>query len=114
MSYLLTLICFSYLCIIPDPGHGKRLGMILDEAASIRKLNDMNEFGKLTGRRSKVDMLGNILKRRVSALRSQQGADLVFLVDSSASVGSQNFYNEIKFIRKVRAVINKLSVHAKV
>ena len=26
-------------------------------------------------------------------------ADLVFLVDSSASVGADNFYNEIKFIR---------------
>ena len=30
-------------------------------------------------------------------------ADLVFLVDSSASVGADNFYNEIKFIRKLLA-----------
>ena len=30
-------------------------------------------------------------------------ADLVFLVDSSASVGATNFYNEIKFIRKLLA-----------
>ena len=30
-------------------------------------------------------------------------ADLVFLVDSSASVGAENFYNEIKFIRKLLA-----------
>ena len=29
--------------------------------------------------------------------------DLVFLVDSSASVGAENFYNEIKFIRKLLA-----------
>ena len=29
--------------------------------------------------------------------------DLVFLVDSSASVGADNFYNEIKFIRKLLA-----------
>jgi CUB/sushi domain-containing protein len=27
----------------------------------------------------------------------------VFLVDSSASVGADNFYNEIKFIRKLLA-----------
>ena len=53
-------------------------------------------------RRSKVEKLGNILKQRVSELRSREGVDLVFLVDSSASVGSQNFYNEIKFIRKVK------------
>ena len=30
-------------------------------------------------------------------------ADLVFLVDSSASVGAENFYNEIRFIRKLLA-----------
>ena len=50
-----------------------------------------------------VDVLGGVLKKRVSQLRQQprQEVDLVFLVDSSASVGSDNFYNEIKFIRKV-------------
>ena len=52
-------------------------------------------------RRIKVEKLGNTLRNRVSKLRSRDGVDLVFLVDSSASVGSQNFYNEIKFIRKV-------------
>ena len=36
--------------------------------------------------------------------------DLVFLVDSSASVGSQNFYNEIKFIRKVLYFSESLQV----
>ena len=52
-------------------------------------------------RRIKVEKLGNTLRKRVSKLRSREGVDLVFLVDSSASVGSQNFHNEIKFIRKV-------------
>ncbi len=52
---------------------------------------------------SKVDRLGAVLKRGVSRLRSQGRVDLVFLVDSSASVGAQNFYNEIKFIRKLLA-----------
>ena len=56
-------------------------------------------------RRSKVEKLGNILKTRVSKLRSHDGVDLVFLVDSSASVGSQNFYNEIKFIKKVKLLV---------
>ena len=34
---------------------------------------------------------------------SEVEVDLVFLVDSSASVGADNFYNEIKFIRKLLA-----------
>ena len=44
---------------------------------------------------------------KVHLLSSDPGegleADLVFLVDSSASVGAENFYNEIKFIRKLLA-----------
>ena len=59
-------------------------------------------------RRLKVEKLGNILKTRVSKLRSRDGVDLVFLVDSSASVGSQNFYNEIKFIKKVKILVFKV------
>ena len=37
----------------------------------------------------------------MSRLRGRAEADLVFLVDSSASVGADNFRNEIKFVRKV-------------
>ena len=48
-----------------------------------------------------MDRLGSLLKRRVTMLRKESEIDLVFLVDSSASVGSQNFGNEIKFVRKV-------------
>ena len=52
-----------------------------------------------------MDVLGRLLKKHVTNLRTGSGqeADLVFLVDSSASVGAENFYNEIKFIRKLLA-----------
>ena len=55
-------------------------------------------------RRNKLDPMGNVLKKHVTRLRREnsQESDIVFLVDSSASVGAQNFYNEIKFIKKVR------------
>ena len=46
--------------------------------------------------------MGLVLKKRIAQLRHVGQTELVFLVDSSASVGSDNFYNEIKFIRKVR------------
>ena len=62
---------------------------------------------QLTGEQAKlkVDVLGRLLKKHVTNLRTGSGqeADLVFLVDSSASVGAENFYNEIKFIRKLLA-----------
>ena len=59
-----------------------------------------DEFGR-AARRGRIDILGLILKKRIAHLRRAGQAELVFLVDSSASVGSDNFYNEIKFIRKV-------------
>jgi len=39
----------------------------------------------------------------VSRLRLAGRADLIFLVDSSASVGATNFRDEIRFIRKLLA-----------
>ena len=62
-----------------------------------------DEFGR-AARRGRIDILGLILKKRIAHLRRAGQAELVFLVDSSASVGSDNFYNEIKFIRKVRYI----------
>ncbi len=58
-----------------------------------------------------VDVLGSILKNRVTQLRNhpQQEVDLVVLVDSSASVGAENFFNEVKFIRKVRGKLTSIS-----
>ncbi|KAK7501166.1 hypothetical protein BaRGS_00007651, partial [Batillaria attramentaria] len=55
--------------------------------------------------KAKVETLGAILKRHVQQLRSTENrqVDLVFLVDSSASVGSVDFQEEIKFVRKLLA-----------
>lgn len=53
----------------------------------------------------KVQYLGAILKKRVLSLRNtpHQKVDLVFLVDSSASVGETNFANELRFVTKLLA-----------
>ena len=55
--------------------------------------------------KSKVQILGEILKRHVLSLRRtpNKKVDLVFLVDSSASVGKENFFNELKFVKKLLA-----------
>ena len=64
----------------------------------ISEFEDGGEFGASS---SRADRLGAVLKSGVSRLRGRAEADLVFLVDSSASVGADNFHNEIKFVRKV-------------
>ena len=53
--------------------------------------------------KERVDHLGEILKRRVEEIRrtANKQVDLVFLVDSSASVGLENFFDELKFVKKL-------------
>lgn len=79
-------------------GGRKHAEELLGPLPSLQVPND--EFGR-AARRGKVDVLGLVLKKRIAKLRQKGQTELVFLVDSSASVGSDNFYNEIKFIRKV-------------
>ena len=53
--------------------------------------------------RQKVDILGEILKYYVQALRrtANRKVELVFVVDASGSVGPPNFANELKFVKKL-------------
>lgn len=55
--------------------------------------------------RTKLEVFGEILKRHVHELRrtANRKVELVFLVDSSASVGSEEFLNELKFVKKLLA-----------
>jgi hypothetical protein len=66
--------------------------------------------------KSKVDKLGPVLKRHIQALRqvSNKKVDIVFLVDSSASVGPRDFEYEIKFVRKLLADFTVDSNHTRV
>ena len=84
---------------ITNSEHVRHNEELLGPLPSLDVPND--EFGR-AARRGKVDVLGLVLKKRIAQLRHVGQTELVFLVDSSASVGSDNFYNEIKFIRKVR------------
>ncbi|KAI8509313.1 hypothetical protein Bbelb_131610 [Branchiostoma belcheri] len=55
--------------------------------------------------RTKVEILGEIFKKHVQRLRQteNQTVELVFLVDSSASVGNENFNSELRFVKKLLA-----------
>ncbi|XP_046385384.1 sushi, von Willebrand factor type A, EGF and pentraxin domain-containing protein 1-like isoform X2 [Ischnura elegans] len=53
--------------------------------------------------KSRADVLGGTLRRLLRKLKEGEDPrlELVFLVDSSASVGAENFFNEIRFVRKL-------------
>ena len=112
------ILYFLWLIFLIDIGfNDERTNAYNNEEILRRNMEEESEFisssmrgGRRGGsRRIKVEKLGNTLRKRVSKLRSREGVDLVFLVDSSASVGSQNFHNEIKFIRKVLSFVQFLS-----
>lgn len=57
--------------------------------------------------KSKVDILSKIFKNSVQNLRQKtKRVDLVFLIDSSSSVGKVNFLSEIRFVKKMLGDFN--------
>lgn len=59
------------------------------------------------GNKSKVDILSKIFKNSVQNLRQKtKRVDLVFLIDSSSSVGKVNFLSEIRFVKKMLGDFN--------
>ena len=59
--------------------------------------------GTTSDSKSKVETLGTVLKRHIKALKgtSNKQIDIIFLVDSSTSVGKHNFVDEIKFVKQL-------------
>ena len=53
--------------------------------------------------KTKVETLGAVLKRHIQELKdtSNKQVDIIFLVDSSTSVGKHNFIDEIKFVKQL-------------
>ncbi|KAJ8305662.1 hypothetical protein KUTeg_016207 [Tegillarca granosa] len=66
---------------------------------------DFSSFEHTPDSKIKVDKLGAVLKRHINEIRQTKNkqVDIIFLVDSSASVGRRNFADEIKFVRKLLA-----------
>lgn len=104
------LVLAAFLLIICDFSHATdyknsknyedffNTGVKLSTKSSREKLPNQIE-------KSKVDVLGSVLKKYVESLRKtpNKELELVFLIDSSASVGAENFFNELKFVKKLLA-----------
>ncbi|CAG9855886.1 unnamed protein product [Phyllotreta striolata] len=61
--------------------------------AKIANVNNASE--------SKIDLLGEILKEYINSIKKHPKLDIVFLIDSSSSVGEYNFKSELKFVKKL-------------
>lgn len=52
--------------------------------------------------KSKIDVISGVFKKSTNRLKSKnKKIDVVFLIDSSSSVGKNNFMSEIKFVKKL-------------
>nr|XP_037289007.1 sushi, von Willebrand factor type A, EGF and pentraxin domain-containing protein 1-like [Rhipicephalus microplus] len=94
----LTGIWLSFAILSATSGPTLVLRGLLAEGRSLR-----TRYPGPTPESERLHALGGILKRHVAKLRSAPRAELVFLVDSSASVGAENFVNELRFVRKLLA-----------
>lgn len=82
----------------------------------IRPIN-IGKFHKLDSsqNKSKVDILSTIFRNSVQKIRHKnKRIDVVFLIDSSSSVGKFNFVSEIKFVKKMLSDFNVSYNHTRV
>lgn len=64
--------------------------------------------------KSKVEVLGEVFKHEIDALKLSGALDLVFLVDASSSIGESNFRSELKFVKKMMSDITVDYNHTRV
>lgn len=64
--------------------------------------------------KSKVDVLGEVFKKNIDALKATGEMDLIFLVDASSSVGESNFKSELKFVKKLMSDVTVDYNHTRV
>lgn len=78
----------------------------------VAKLNRSNLENSVI--KSKVEVLGEVFKHEVDALKSSGALDLVFLVDASSSIGESNFRSELKFVKKIMSDVTVDYNHTRV
>lgn len=63
----------------------------------------------------KLDTLSKVFKKSVQKIKhKQKRIDVVFLIDSSSSVGKNNFHSELKFVKKFLSDFNVSFNHTRV
>lgn len=112
-SWIWNISCFCFLfislCVLSSAQDDDDAHVISNESVLRRTKEEIAS-------KSKVDTLGPVLKRHIQALRrvSNKKVDILFLVDSSSSVGRRDFEYEIKFVRKLLADFTVDSNHTRV
>lgn len=67
----------------------------------IRESVAIDEPKTVTNNNSESVRTVELLRSKIKSLQENKKNDLVFLIDSSYSVGNANFRSEVKFVRKV-------------
>lgn len=57
--------------------------------------------------KSQLDAMSNVFRKVITKIKMKyKKIDMVFLVDSSSSVGKENFENEISFVKRILSDLN--------
>lgn len=56
--------------------------------------------------KTQLDVMSNTFRKIINKIKMKPKIDMVFLVDSSSSVGKENFGNEISFVKRLLSDFN--------
>nr|XP_023016002.1 sushi, von Willebrand factor type A, EGF and pentraxin domain-containing protein 1-like [Leptinotarsa decemlineata] len=77
-----------------------------------KKLHNTNKENEVL--KSKIDVLGEVFKKSIDAVKLSPKLDIVFLIDASSSVGESNFESELRFVKKLLSDITVDYDHTRV
>ncbi|KAL3867860.1 hypothetical protein ACJMK2_040706, partial [Sinanodonta woodiana] len=102
LSWVLCCFCIVYCLQFGYVAHG--LNNLENDERELFEYGEYlrNPFSKVDSKK-KIERLGAVLKGHIKELRmsTNKQIDLIFLVDSSTSVGKNNFIEEVKFVKKL-------------
>lgn len=114
--YILILMCrlclsttpdFSYVDLDEDDDYMANVTESTDTTDEFAEMIELTTKTDLIAIESRIEELSTILKETIHRIRQQfKKMDIVFLIDSSSSVGKSNFLSELRFVIKFLSDFN--------
>lgn len=98
---------FSYVDLDEDDDYMANVTESTDTTDEFAEMIELTTKTDLIAIESRIEELSTILKETIHRIRQQfKKMDIVFLIDSSSSVGKSNFLSELRFVIKFLSDFN--------
>lgn len=98
---------FAYVDLDEDDDYMANVTESTDTTDEFAEMTELTTKTDLIANESRIEELSTILKETIHRIRQQfKKIDIVFLIDSSSSVGKSNFLSELRFVIKFLSDFN--------